>query len=188
MRFRAFRVDWDTLIFFENFRELRATREARIGSKGVKNFLFAFLRVSEHFESIETHFFFSKILVNFALRAKRVMGQKGKKNFVCIFTRFRAFWVDWGTLFFSKIFVSAKRETRASEASEMRAQSAKPEGAKRPSSPAGLAGRSASRACKLVRSLKKPKWSHLIKKWWPKKSNRRVCKDISHFFFFDLKI
>ena len=32
--------------------------------------------------------------------------------------RFRAFWVDWDTLFFfSKIFVSAKRKTRASEAS-----------------------------------------------------------------------
>ena len=96
--------------FFENFREFRATREARNGSKGVK-FFFAFLRVSEHFESIETHFFFSKI------------------------------------------FVSAKREMRASKASEMRAQGAKPEGAKRPSSPAGLAGRSAERACQLVTSL-----------------------------------
>ena len=46
--------------------------------------------------------------------------------------------------------MSAKRETRASDASEMRAQSAKLEGAKRPSSTAGLAGRSAERACKLV--------------------------------------
>ena len=35
--------------------------------------------------------------------------------------RFRAFRVDWDTLFFSKIFVSAKRKTRASEASQMRA-------------------------------------------------------------------
>ena len=78
-----------------------------MGQRG-KIFFIAFLCVSEHFESIETHFFFPKI------------------------------------------FVSAKRETRASEASEMRAQSAKPEGAKRPSSPAGLAGRSAERACKLV--------------------------------------
>ena len=50
--------------------------------------------------------------------------------------------------------MSAKRETRASEASEMRARSAKPEGAKRPSSPAGLAGRSAERACKLVYIIK----------------------------------
>ena len=33
--------------------------------------------------------------------------------------RFRAFRVDWDTLF-SKIFVSAKRKTRASEASQMR--------------------------------------------------------------------
>ena len=33
-------------------------REARNGSKRVKFFFFAFLRVSEHFESIETHFFF----------------------------------------------------------------------------------------------------------------------------------
>ena len=48
--------------------------------------------------------------------------------------------------------MSAKRETRASEASEMRARSAKPEGAKRPCSPAGLAGRFAEQACKLVRS------------------------------------
>ena len=39
---------------------------------------------------------------------------------------------------------------RVSEASEMQAQSAKLKGAKRPSSPAGLAGRSAERACKLV--------------------------------------
>ena len=74
---------------------------------------YAFLCVSEHFELIETHFFFSKI------------------------------------------FVSAKRETRASEASETRARSAKPEGAKRPSSPAGLAGRSAERACKIVTFQKK---------------------------------
>ena len=50
--------------------------------------------------------------------------------------------------------MSAKRETHASEASEMRARSAKPEGAKRPSSPAGLAGRSAERACKLVYIIK----------------------------------
>ena len=56
----------------------------------------------------------------FALRAKRVIGQRGKKIF-CISMRFRAFWVDWDTLFFSKIFVSAKRKTRASEASKMRA-------------------------------------------------------------------
>ena len=35
--------------------------------------------------------------------------------------RFRAFRVDWDTHFFSKIFVSAKRKTRASEASQMRA-------------------------------------------------------------------
>ena len=33
--------------------------------------------------------------------------------------RFRAFRVDWDPLFFSKIFVSAKRKTRASEASQM---------------------------------------------------------------------
>ena len=94
MRFRAFRVDWDTF-FFDNFRELRATREARNGSKGV---IF----------------------------------------FYCIFTLFRAFWVDRDTLFFRKFSwaQSAKR--------------AKPEGVKRPSSPAGLAGRSAERACKLV--------------------------------------
>ena len=46
--------------------------------------------------------------------------------------------------------MSAKSETRASEASEMRAQSAKPKEAKRQSSPAGLAGRSAEWACKLV--------------------------------------
>ena len=37
----------------------------------------------------------------------------------------------------------AKCETRSSEKSKMRAQSANPEGAKQPSSPAGLAGRSA---------------------------------------------
>ena len=47
------------------------------------------------------------------------------------------------------------RETRTSEASEMRARSAKPKGAKRPSSPAGLAGRSAERACKLVEDEEK---------------------------------
>ena len=35
--------------------------------------------------------------------------------------RFRAFRVDWDTLFFSKIFVSAKHKTRASEASHLRA-------------------------------------------------------------------
>ena len=39
---------------------------------------------------------------------------------------------------------------RAGEVSKTRARCAKPEGAKRPSSPAGLAGRSAERACKLV--------------------------------------
>ena len=50
--------------------------------------------------------------------------------------------------------MSAKRKTHANEESEMRARSAKPEGAKRPSSPAGLAGRSASRACKLVYIIK----------------------------------
>ena len=47
----------ETHFFFENFRELRATREARHESKGAK-FFFAFLRVSEDFESIKTHFFF----------------------------------------------------------------------------------------------------------------------------------
>ena len=107
MRFRAFRVDWDTLFFFENVRELCAMREARNGSKGVKKFF-------------------------------------------GIFTRFRAFWVDWDTLFFFENFREREARNAASEASEMRAQSAKPEVAKRPSSPAGLAGRSASRACKLV--------------------------------------
>ena len=51
------------------------------GQMGKKSF-FAFLCVSEYFESIETHLvFFSKIFVNFALRAKRVMRQKGKKFF-----------------------------------------------------------------------------------------------------------
>ena len=63
MRFRVFRDDRDTLFSYKNFRELRATREARRpnGSKGVnKFFFFALLRVSEHFESIETHFFFLK--------------------------------------------------------------------------------------------------------------------------------
>ena len=56
---------------------LRAKRV--IGQRGKKKyFFFAFLCVSEHFESIETHFFFfSKIFMNFALLAKRVMDQKG---------------------------------------------------------------------------------------------------------------
>ena len=63
---------------------------------------FAFLCLLEHFESIETHFFFENV-----------------------------------------------RERDAREQSE-RDASAKPEGAKRPSSPAGLAGRSAKQACKLV--------------------------------------
>ena len=60
--------------------------------------------------------------------------------------------------------MSAKRKTHASEASEMRARSAKPEGAKRLSSPAGLAGRSAERACKLVIELQviSPQNSHFL--------------------------
>ena len=41
------------------------------------------------------------------------------------------------------------------DASAKRARSAKPKGAKRPSSPAGLAGRSAERACKLVEDEEK---------------------------------
>ena len=72
------------------------------------------------------------------------MGKNFLFAFQSILSRLR------NTFFFSKMFVSAKRETRASEASEMRAQSAKPKGAKRPRSPAGLTGRSAERDCKLV--------------------------------------
>ena len=77
------------------------------------------------------------------------MGDAAKgtgKNFFCISMRFRSFLSRLRRTFFSKIFVSAKRETRAKRetcTSEMQAQSAKPEGAKLPSSPAGLAGRSA---------------------------------------------
>ena len=79
----------------------------------------------------------------FALRAKRVMGQRGKKEFFLmhfyvvqsISSRLRCT--------FSKIFVSAKRKTCASKARCERDVSAKPEEAKRPSSPARLAGRSA---------------------------------------------
>ena len=75
--------------------------------------------------------------------------------------RFRTFWVNWDTHFFFKNFCErkarnaheqsepgARRKMGASKASE--ARSAKPEGAKQPSSPAGLAGRSAERVCKLV--------------------------------------
>ena len=60
-----------------------------------------------------------KISLRYAARALRI-GQRGKKIF-CISMRFRAFRVDWDTLFFSKIFVSAKRKTLTSEASQMRA-------------------------------------------------------------------
>ena len=77
-----------------------------------------------------------------------LMGQRD--NFFFHFYAFQSILSRLRHTFFSKIFVSAMRETRPSEAREMRAQSAKPEGAKRPSSPAGLAGRSAERACKLV--------------------------------------
>ena len=58
----------------------------------------------------------------FALHTKLVLGQRGKLFFFfCIFVRFRAFQVEWDTLFiFLKIFVSAKRKTRASEASKLR--------------------------------------------------------------------
>ena len=79
-----------------------ATHEAR--QRGKKIF-FAFLCVLDHFESIETHFFF--------------------ENF-------------------------REREARNAHERSERDASAKPEEAKRPSSPAGLAGRSAERACKLV--------------------------------------
>ena len=128
-----------------------------MGERRKKVFFFAFLRVSEHFESIETHFFFSKILLNFALRAKRVMVKRGKFFFAFLRVSEHFESIETHFFFFSKIFVSAKRETRVSKASEMRARSAKPEGAKRPSSPAGLAGRSAERACKLVKRKEKCK-------------------------------
>ena len=54
--------------------------------------------------------------LRFALRTKQVLSQMGKKNFFffCISMHFRAFWVDWDTLTFLKIFVSGKRKTRAS--------------------------------------------------------------------------
>ena len=110
MRFRAFRVDWDTL-FFRKF-----SWTSRWVKRGKKKFFFL-------------HFY----------------------AFQSILSRLRH-------TFFSNIFVSAKRETRASKASEMRAQSAKPEGAKRPSSLAGLAGKSAERACKLVSSIDGATW------------------------------
>ena len=124
MRFRVFRVDWDTLIFFENFRELRAMREVRNGSKRVKKNFF----------------------------------------FFCIFTRFRAFWVDWDTLFFFVNF-------REREARNERDASAKPEGAKRPSSPAGLAGRSAERACKLVDYYICNTFSNFAQRLWKSPGN-----------------
>ena len=60
-----------------------------------------------------------------------------QRAFQSILSRFRH------TFFFLKISVSNKRKMCTSKASKMRWRRAKPEGAKRPSSPAGLAGRSA---------------------------------------------
>ena len=41
-----------------------------MGQRGKKKFFFAFLCVSEHFESIETHFFFSKIFMSAKRKAR----------------------------------------------------------------------------------------------------------------------
>ena len=52
MHFRAFRVHRDTLILFENFRELRATR------KGVKIFLLHFYEFQSILSRLRHTFFF----------------------------------------------------------------------------------------------------------------------------------
>ena len=85
------------------------------------------------------------------------MGQRGKKIFLH-FCVFQSILSRLRHTFFQQFFkrersagtenASAKHEAREREATKN--ASAKPEGAKRPSSPAGLAGRSAERACKLV--------------------------------------
>ena len=68
-------------------------REVRNGSKRVKKnfFFFAFLRVSEHFESIETHFFFFE---NFREREAQNAREQSERD------------------------ASAKRKARGSEATE----------------------------------------------------------------------
>ena len=114
----------------------------RVIGHGVKTFFC----ISMHFRAFQVDWetlFFWKFSRN---RSKEV------KNFFCIFTRFRAFGVDWDTLFLFENFCERKARN-ASKRSEQDA-SAKPEGAKWPSSPAGLAGRSAERACKLVYIIK----------------------------------
>ena len=78
--------------------------------------------------------------MNYALCANCVISQRGKQIF--FFLHFNAFQSISSRLrhtFFSKMLVSVKRKLR--EQSEQDAI-AKSEGAKRPSSPAGLAGRS----------------------------------------------
>ena len=96
---------------------LRLCVKRVMGQRGKLFFFFAFLCVSEQFESVETFTFFPKII---AMSAKRERD------------------------------ASAKRESRNAHEQREQDASTKLEGAKRPSSPAGLAGRPAKRACRLV--------------------------------------
>ena len=93
--------------------------------------------VSEHFESIETYFFFSKIFVNFALREKRVIGQR---NIFFLETENASakHKLQGGE---ATKNASEKHKARGSERPRMQAQSTKPKGAKPANNPAGLAGR-----------------------------------------------
>ena len=94
--------------------------------KGQK-FFFAFLCVSEHFESIETHLFYSKIFVNFALRAFARNGSKGVIFFFLHFYAFQSILSRLRHTFFSENFrakrtrakrARCEREARGREATE----------------------------------------------------------------------
>ena len=80
-------------------------------------------------------------------------------NIFFFFLHFYAFQSILSRLRYTVFFENFReREARNARDRSEQDASAKPEGAKRPSSPAGLAGRSAERACKLV--VKKKRIDH----------------------------
>ena len=91
---------------------------------------YAFLCISEHFELIETHYFFENFREREAQNA-RVMGQRVIIFFLFLlffFLHFYAFKSISNQLrhTFFLILMSAKRKTRMREASKIRGQSVKP--------------------------------------------------------------
>ena len=87
-----------------------------------------------------------------ALRVKRMMSQRGKKNFLHLY--FRPFWVDWDTPFFENFRERKAQNARKQSYWECERKAWRAEGAKRLSNPTGLAWRGTKWLAGLVDMMK----------------------------------